>query len=389
MYKIAFVATGYILDYDGVSVYIENLVLRLLESESYTNGALWIDLYLSRSAAALFEERVLSQADRQYLKVIVIDDTKSWKKFLSLQYRVLSGGRYSLVFMPNPMPLFFSFGRRMKVIHDLTIRRTPELFSKKLHLYIDFLIGYMRRFDDAIGYISEQTKDDIARFYDIHEDQKKLCYLPNGIPFKVQNYTRPDLAESVQKYNSAKQLSLVVVGRINRSKGFDRILAFLRYFDRQLATEKIFEEVVLHVAGKQTEETHKILEEAQFRHITLLFHGYVSDDTLNALYQKSHFCFFLSRNEGYGLPLVEAMWMRTIPVISDIPIFHEIMGESYIKFSDESGYEEAIGNFIKKVFDDTSYRESLFATLDNIVEKEKNGYRVAAENLIAYTKGER
>ena len=389
MYKIAFVATGYILDYDGVSVYIENLVLRLLESESYENGALWIDLYLSRSAAALFEERVLSQADRRYLKVIVIDDTKPWKKFLSLQYRVLSGGRYGLVFMPNPMPLFFSFGRRMKVIHDLTIRRTPELFSKKLHLYIDFLIGYMRRFDDAIGYISEQTKDDMARFYDIHEDQKKLCYLPNGIPFKVQNYTRPDLAESLQKYDSGKQLSLVVVGRINRSKGFDRILAFLRYFDRQLAREKIFEEVVLHVAGKQTEETRKILEEAEFQHISLLFHGYVSDDTLNTLYQKSHFCFFLSRNEGYGLPLVEAMWMRTIPVISDIPIFHEIMGESYIKFSDESGYEEAIGNFIKKVFDDTSYRERLFTTLDNIVQKEKNGYLKAAENLIAYTKGER
>ena len=38
MHKIAFVATGYILDYDGVSVYIENLVLRLLEHESYING---------------------------------------------------------------------------------------------------------------------------------------------------------------------------------------------------------------------------------------------------------------------------------------------------------------------------------------------------------------
>ena len=383
MYKLAFIATGYIVEYDGVSVFIENVVYELLKDPLVKDGLLEIDIYLSQSAFDLFKERLLPK-EQKNIKLISIKDTNPVFRIFQTQIKVLRK-KYDVVFMPNPMPLFWSRGRRVKVIHDLTIKQTPELFSPKFHKYIDFLIWYMYRFDDAIGYISKQTKDDIANYYEIDVTQTKMLYLPNGIPFKVQNHARPNIEDVYKKYDS-DELELVVVGRINRSKGFDRIIKFLKYFDTKLGKEYRFKSVVLHIVGKQTPETAAIFHESHLEHIELDFCGFVDDDKLNSLYKNSHFCFFLSRNEGYGLPLVESMWLRTIPVLSDIPIFSEILGDSYPKFNDQRGYEDAILSFINQIFDDKNYMHEIFDMLEKSVENEKIGYQKSAQNLISYIK---
>jgi glycosyltransferase involved in cell wall biosynthesis len=383
MRNLAFIATGYIVEYDGISVYIENILKNLLLDKSVQNNKLAIDIYISKSAQTFFKQRVFKQGQGKNINIVTVKDQNSIIKIIDLQLKLLFSRKYDVVFIPNPMPLFSSSGKRVKVIHDLTIKQTPELFSSSLHRYIDFLIWYMYRFDDAIGYISNQTKDDIKKFYQIDQSNKKFLYMPNGIPFKVQNYQRPDMHDIYQKYTS-KSIEFVVVGRINKSKGFDRILLFLNYFEQYLQTQNKFNTVTLHIVGKQTAETKSILKNANLKNIILNFHGYVDDDKLNNLYIKSQFSFFLSRNEGYGLPLVESMWLRCIPIISDIPIFNEILGTSYPKFSDESGYDKAIKDFIVQIFDDKDYLKMLFEKLENSVLSEKEGYKSASDNLAAY-----
>ncbi len=383
MYKLAFIATGYIVEYDGVSVFIENIVHKLLKDPLVKDGLLEIDIYLSQSAFALFEERLLPK-EQKNIKLISIKDSNPISRISQTQIKVLRK-KYDVVFMPNPMPLFLSRGRRVKVIHDLTIKQTPELFSPKFHKYIDFLIWYMYKFDDAIGYISKQTKDDISTHYHVDESKTKMLYFPNGIPFKVQNHPRPNIEDVYKKYDS-DELELVVVGRINRSKGFDRIIKFLKYFDTKLAKQNHFKRVVLHIVGKQTPETATIFQESHLEHIELDFCGFVDDKKLNNLYLNSHFCFFLSRNEGYGLPLVESMWLGTIPILSDIPIFSEILGKKYPKFNEQTGYEDSILSFINQIFDDKNYMHEIFDMLENSVEHEKTGYQKSAQNLISYIK---
>ncbi len=383
MYRLAFIATGYIIEYDGISVFIENVVQKLLKDPLVKDGLLEMDIYLSQSAYMLFKERLLPK-EQKNIKLISIKDSNPVFRIYQTQLKVLQK-KYDVVFMPNPMPLFWSRGRRVKVIHDLTIKQTPELFSSKFHRYIDFLIWYMYRFDDAIGYISEQTKEDISTYYHVDENKTKMLHFPNGIPFKVQNHPRPNIDKVYQKYES-DLLRLVVVGRINRSKGFDRIIKFLKYFDQTLAKQNRFKRVVLHIVGKQTSETATIFKESHLEHIELDFCGFVDDKKLNDLYLNSHFCFFLSRNEGYGLPLVESMWLGTIPILSDIPIFSEILGKEYPKFNDHTGYENAILSFVYKVFDDKKYMHEIFNMLENSVENEKIGYQKSAQNIITYIK---
>ena len=244
------------------------------------------------------------------------------------------------------------------------------------------LLSYAKYFDHAIGYISNTTLADLNKFHKINPSNKKLLPIQNEITFKVKNYETPSDEQSLEKYKK-RDLSFLVVGRINKHKGFDRILEFCEYFDK---TENInsFDSVTLNIVGKQTDETTQIFKDLNLQNIKLVFHGFLSDEDLNPLYIKSHFCLFLSRNEGYGIPLVEAMWFKSIPIISNIPIFDEIMTNEYPKFDDKTNYTSSIVEFVNKIFDDITYLKKQKEFIETIVLNEQTGYEKAAKNLVKF-----
>jgi len=58
----------------------------------------------------------------------------------------------------------------------------------------------------------------------------------------------------------------------------------------------------------------------------LVFHDGASDEEYHALLARATALVTLSRDEGFGIPLVEAMALGTPVAVSDIPIFREIGG---------------------------------------------------------------
>ncbi|MCH9813320.1 MAG: glycosyltransferase [Epsilonproteobacteria bacterium] len=382
MFKIAFIATGYIKKYDGISVYTENLLKEFLLQEIVQRGEIDVDIYIGKSVRGLLENRILDNTALENIHFVEVADQSFLHKISDLFFKLLKNGRYKIVFATNFMPIFLIPSKVVKVIHDLSPEISPHLYSRFFRLYHTFLLRMGKYFDTAIGYISESTKSDLNRFYNIDRENKALIYLPNGIPFKVQHYERPSTS-ILQKYDNPVT-SFLVVGRINRAKGFDRVLTFCDYFDRYLQKSVDTDSAVLHIVGKQTSETEQIFKNAAYQKIEVIFHGYMEDTALNRLYTESQFCFFLSRNEGYGLPLVEALWFRCIPILSDIPIFNEIMGDEYPKFNDKTGYKESINKFLQQILKDKEILKLTSDRLELIVEKERYGYMQSAKNLAMY-----
>ncbi len=58
----------------------------------------------------------------------------------------------------------------------------------------------------------------------------------------------------------------------------------------------------------------------------------VTDSELSDLYKGAQALVFPSLMEGFGLPAVEALREGCPVIVSDIPIFHEILGNSAIYF---------------------------------------------------------
>ena len=379
--RIAFVATSYIKNYDGISVYTENLLLEFLKQ--IKDQDITVDIYTGNSVLELLTNRISSEnLLNKNINIKPVNDKKFIVKILDLNFQLIKNGRYNLILMSNFMPTLLLPSKTLKVIHDFSVNNFSELYSKGYLIYHNMLLRYAKYFDNAIGYISNTTLDDLDKFHAINHSNKKLIHLPNGIPFKVRNYDRPSDEQSLEKYKQ-KDLSFLVVGRINKHKGFDRILEFCKYFDKDESI-KNFDSVTLNIVGKQTDETQQIFKNLQLKNINLIFHGFLNDEQLNPFYINSHFCLFLSRNEGYGLPLVESMWFKSIPIISNIAIFDELMTKKYPKFDKKTNYTSSIVSFVNKIFDDEEYLKEQTKFIETIVLKEQTAYALAATNLMKF-----
>ena len=66
----------------------------------------------------------------------------------------------------------------------------------------------------------------------------------------------------------------------------------------------------------------------------------ISDEELSNLYSRSKFLLFPSLDEGFGLPVLEALLHRCIVISNDIPTSREIdMGEDVIEFIDVRNFD--------------------------------------------------
>jgi glycosyltransferase involved in cell wall biosynthesis len=77
----------------------------------------------------------------------------------------------------------------------------------------------------------------------------------------------------------------------------------------------------------------------------LVFHNGVSEEKYRELLRSTTALVTLSRDEGYGLPLIEAMAAGTPVVASDIPIFREVAGGAALQVDplDPAAFAAAIG----------------------------------------------
>ncbi|HSU70893.1 MAG TPA: glycosyltransferase family 1 protein [Micrococcaceae bacterium] len=103
-------------------------------------------------------------------------------------------------------------------------------------------------------------------------------------------------------------------------------------------------EFELHLLSRVTGERRAELDRLVPAGARVVFHNGVTDLEYDDLLLRTTALVTLSRAEGYGLPLVEAMALGTPVVVSDTPIFREVGGTaaSYVPADSPSGFADAV-----------------------------------------------
>ena len=98
----------------------------------------------------------------------------------------------------------------------------------------------------------------------------------------------------------------------------------------------------LHLLSRITPQRRAELEALIPEDAAVVFHNGVTDEEYHGLLRTATALVSLSRAEGYGLPLVEAMALGTPVIASDIPIFREVGGDAAL-YVDPSSPEQFAG----------------------------------------------
>jgi len=234
-------------------------------------------------------------------------------------------------------------------ILDVIWLHHPETAGKRFSAVMRTLTPLLGRRSDRIIAISEAARDDIAATLGL--DSRKFDVTPLGI-----SPLSPDegLADSEEVrvrlgLDSAPIVLCVAAKRAHKNlDGLIRAVALLPEPRPQLVLPGSSNDYEVELSALASELG---LEDG------VHFPGWISDTDLNVLYSMST-CFVLPTfEEGFGLPVLEAM-ARGLPVAcSDIPVLREVVGDAAVLFDPHN--PASIAAAISRVTDDAKLTREL------------------------------
>ena len=197
------------------------------------------------------------------------------------------------------------------VVHDANVERNPHWFTWKLVLWYSFLHRACALRAKKILTVSEFSKKELQDVFRIPDE--KIANVGEG----WQHIERIGFDEkALQKYGLESKGFYFSLGTLALHKNLKWICEYARMHPEEnfalsgSCYKKVFGNAVLDFP----ENVH--------------FLGYLSDEEIKTLMRDCKAFLFPSFYEGFGLPPLEALSLGTKIIVSDIPVMHEIFGDS-------------------------------------------------------------
>jgi len=239
--------------------------------------------------------------------------------------------------------------RSVFTLHDLIFHFDPDSHKP---LNIAFLRTMMPRFlraADAIVAVSECSRRDAIRLYDVPPDKIRVIY--EGVDRRFTPISNPQSLNDIREKYRLPERFILHVGTIEPRKNLPLLFEAL--------TAQSMSDSVLVVTGKTGWLTEPIFARlnALGVHDRVRFTGYVPDEDLPALLSAASALVMPSRYEGFGLPVLEAMACGTPVVAANMSSLPEVGGEAalYAPLDDPGAWVE----LIDRVMNDAALRTSM------------------------------
>lgn len=232
-----------------------------------------------------------------------------WISFLVLRYRPL------VFFSAHSFLPVFAFLPKISafVCHDLFSVFDKDFFSKRgvLAPLARIFFRILAELSFLKASVVVTPSDTIRQSFDrLHTKAKKVLVVHNGISVSVD-----------QDYPRALSKRVLFVGNFRSYKGLDILLdAWIQFSSNPQAIEWS-----LTIVTNEPVTAVERLQQGQpdLRRVT--FHSRISDEELIRLRNSSSIFVVPSRQEGFGIPLLEAIATGGVVICSDIPVFRELI----------------------------------------------------------------
>jgi len=296
-------------------------------------------------------------------------ETKNFKKILAdfrwygfaEQFnlpKLLKQLNLSLVHFPHfNVPIFYT-GKFVVTIHDLIHQHrnmgrasTLDPFRSKLKQ-----IGYRKVFKVA----TNKSKRILVPSRSVQEllisewkvDKEKIVVTPEGVDDnileEVEKIGKEDSKKVLNKFKIRKPF-VFYVGNAHPHKNVEGLIKVFR----QLRDK--YKNLLLVLSGYDHFFWQRLKKENQ--HEGIIYTGFVTDEELVALYKGAEVFVMPSFEEGFGIPILEAMACSCPVASSNTASLPEVGGDACLYF-DPASVDDMSGK-ISKVLDDEKLRQTL------------------------------
>lgn len=265
----------------------------------------------------------------------------SWEHNAEYCRKLLRLGRYSIFHPTYYGDLYDNVEIKAPIvitIHDMIHEGFPQLFNDISVIKRKKVLAERA---NAIIAISEFTKKEILKYYsDI--DEARIHVVHHGIELD-------DLNEVPVTHN--KENYILYVGDRWCHKDFFTLLKTIRILKKRNIYFKLL------TVGRAFNDGELLYIDFLGLNESVQNLGRISDDKLKDLYTNAQMYVSTSMAEGFGLPLLECMKYGTPMVLSDIPVYREIAGDSAVYF--EINDENSLADMIAQLYDNQKVQSEL------------------------------
>lgn len=241
-------------------------------------------------------------------------------------------------------------------IHDLIHERFPEQYNPIDVKIYHKKFSYACKIADKIIAISNQTKEDIIEFYKAPKEKITVCYQSCN-PLFAKEVTEKEKEYIKKKYELPGKYFLYVGTIIERKN--------LLSICKALVWTKDVINIPLVVIGdggkyKQQVKDYVLKNNLEKRMIFLSEHpnadeSFTSAKDFPAIYQSAMALIYPSMFEGFGIPVLEALFSKLPVITSNISSLPEAGGDAALYINPAS--HEEIAEAMKRIFYDEPLRE--------------------------------
>lgn len=267
---------------------------------------------------------------------------------------IFHGLSHEIPFGIDKMPV-----KSVVTIHDLVFKKYPGYYSFFDRNMYDWKFRYACENADAIIAISESTKQDIISFYGIAPEKIEVIYQSCHDSFK-HDFSDKSIAEVLRKYRLPDAFMLYVGSIIPRKNLLNLVKA--------MALLPAGEQLPLVVVGNGRQYKKAVQDFLQKSGLSAkVYFVQVGFSDLPALYQRASVFVYPSFYEGFGIPIIEALYSKTPVISSRISSLPEAAGPASVLIDPASPEEIAAG--ISRLLTDDVFRKAVIEEGYRYVQK--------------------
>jgi glycosyltransferase involved in cell wall biosynthesis len=281
------------------------------------------------------------------------------------------------LFIPAHVIPFFAPRDTYVTVHDVAFEKYPMAYGAFASFYLAWSTKRALRKARKVIVPTESVRHDLKKYYEA--DGRKIMVVNHGrLPLAV--VTEQDIEAALQHYRLGRDEKIFFfIGRLETKKNLMVLLNAWEIVQKKCSEEglpagRLF---LGGMYGHGFNDLFRRMEDDDLRG-TVLAPGYISEYDASGIFNAATAFVMPSREEGFGLPILQSFEADCAVICSDIPPLREVAGDAAL-YADPGKAEDFAEQMLKLMKDDD--------LKDKLVDRGKKrleqfSWKRAAEQLV-------